>query len=340
MNLHFILCLERTGSSMLTAMLNSSAKIIAPSEEPFLLYFQSKYGNITLWTDEKLISFANDFFLLHDKNLNIYFETKTNLIKSLLAVDRNLTYIDICKQVYLNFYPEKDKSEIKTIIDKQIKYSYLPHKIANTCPDSKFIILTRNPLDNLASWKKRNLGNNNKASYLGEVWNDANRILFDFLQSKSKSCFHLKYEELAAQPESKLQEVCNFLDIKFEPCMLEFNKKFSEFTKKSVARDPEFIDRLSDFHSELHKSVNENNIGIYKEHFTSIEANLIIQNCKITAESFGYTLEPANDLKQKISAYSKFKSRWSRRYKLKIYFLAPFFLKRILRMIRKKKVAA
>jgi len=325
---------------MLTAMLNSSAKIIAPSEEPFLLYFKSKYGSINHWSDQKLLTFANDFFLLHDKNLNVYFNSRSALEKSLLSMDRNSSYLDVCKQVYLNFYPEKDKAQVQTIIDKQIKYSYLPNKIVESCPDSKFIILTRNPLDNLASWKKRGLGNNDKANYLSEVWNDANTILYSFLTRNKEICLHIKYEELATRPESTLKEICTFLGLEFDPGMLNFNENFSEFTEKSTSRDPKFIEKLNDFHSGLHQSANEENIDIYTNFFNTSEVDLIIQNCNATAADFGYSLPPASAITKGISGFTKFKSRWSRRYKLKVYFLIPFGFKKMFRKIRKKKVAA
>ena len=41
--IHFILCTERTGSSLLSLMLNISPKVLSPSEEPFALFLYNKY---------------------------------------------------------------------------------------------------------------------------------------------------------------------------------------------------------------------------------------------------------------------------------------------------------
>ena len=43
--IHFVLCTERTGSSMLSLMLNLNQEVISPSEEQFALYFYKKYKN-------------------------------------------------------------------------------------------------------------------------------------------------------------------------------------------------------------------------------------------------------------------------------------------------------
>ena len=41
--IHFVLCTERTGSSMLSLMLNLNQEVISPSEEQFALYFYKKH---------------------------------------------------------------------------------------------------------------------------------------------------------------------------------------------------------------------------------------------------------------------------------------------------------
>ena len=69
---HFILCTERTGSSLLANMLNMHPELIVPSEEPFALYFRKKYQHKTHWTESELIHFVDVFFTL--------FASKTSLI--------------------------------------------------------------------------------------------------------------------------------------------------------------------------------------------------------------------------------------------------------------------
>jgi hypothetical protein len=340
MNLHFILCLERTGSSMLATMLNCSNELISPSEEPFLLYFNKKYGKTTFWSDEKLINFAEEFFLLHDKNLKVYFNTKEQLIENLLKINRNSPFLEVCKIVYLNFYPEMDKINVQTIIDKQIKYSYRPNDIASICPEAKFIVLTRNPLDNLASWRKRELGAIQDATFLSEIWRDLYSILFKFSQKNSEKVLHLKYEDLVSSPEESLKRICSFLAIEYKESMLLFNEHFNQFTETSIQKDPKFTDRLNNFHSGLHKQVNSENIDIYNKFFSKEEVDLICSNCKDVANEFGYQL-PEFELKSDSAlSFKKIRSRWRRRHILNIYFHTPFWLKKFLRNMRPKTVDA
>ena len=62
--LHFILCTERTGSSLLSLMLNLHSSILCPSEEPFALYFWNTYKNKIDWEEKDIINYVNSFFTL------------------------------------------------------------------------------------------------------------------------------------------------------------------------------------------------------------------------------------------------------------------------------------
>jgi hypothetical protein len=73
-SIHFILCTERTGSSLLCLMLNLHPEIISPSEEPFALYLYPNYHKIVTWTDEDIAYYVEDFFLLAEKNMALYFK--------------------------------------------------------------------------------------------------------------------------------------------------------------------------------------------------------------------------------------------------------------------------
>ena len=64
---HFILCTERTGSSLLSLMLNLHPNILSPSEEPFALYFWKKYRNKENWSEDDIVKYVDQFFLLAEK---------------------------------------------------------------------------------------------------------------------------------------------------------------------------------------------------------------------------------------------------------------------------------
>ena len=109
--IHFIFCTERTGSSMLTELLNRNPNALVTSEEPFALYFYNRYHKIQQWTDEIIVEYVNQFFRLFEKNPLLYFEHKEVFIQCLSAHKAILNYERLVKLSYLNFYDGSVKSK-------------------------------------------------------------------------------------------------------------------------------------------------------------------------------------------------------------------------------------
>ena len=122
--IHFVLCTERTGSSLFSMMLNLHSEILSPSEEPFALYFWRKYRHKTEWSEKDVSSYVDQFFAIAEKNLDLYFSKKEVFLKSLLHHREFLNYNRIVKLTYLHFLDTKSKSHVSVIVDKQIKYFF------------------------------------------------------------------------------------------------------------------------------------------------------------------------------------------------------------------------
>lgn len=334
--LHFILCLERTGSTMLASMLNSSPKVISPTEDPFLLYFSSKYSNKSSWAKQELDQFVDELFLLQDINFNVYMHSKAEMKESLKQLVGNTSFLEVCKQVYLNFYPGRDKTEVETIIDKQIKYSYHLREVKRLMPNSKFAILIRHPLDNLASWRKRGMGKFQHALYLAEIWKYTFRKLHDFHLTYPEQTYIIRYEDLVQDPKKELEQLCAFFDIPFSDKMLTFHQKFNQFTEAAKEGAPNFIDYIEDFHSGLKSPANPENIGIANQYFSETEIAQIMNHCRVVINRYDYR---DVDTKQTFSLWRSF---WviAARFKfikLRFYRILPFGLKKQIRKWRPKQ---
>ena len=153
-------------------MLNLHPNIISPSEEPFALYFYDKYKNKVKWTDYEISNFVDEFWLMAEQSLELYYTSKEKLYSELIKHKDALNYKLLCNVVYMQFYEPKPKSEINIIIDKQIKYFFCLKKILKIFPDSKFIILVRDPKVNAISKKNRNLNIGKNPMYLAALWNN------------------------------------------------------------------------------------------------------------------------------------------------------------------------
>ena len=110
---HFLLCTERTGSSLLSLMMNLHSNVVCPSEEPFALFFHRNYKNKTHWTDKELLCFIDEFWLIAEKNLDLFFTSKQKLFDQLVIHKNNLNYKLLCTIIYLQFFEPKPKENIR-----------------------------------------------------------------------------------------------------------------------------------------------------------------------------------------------------------------------------------
>lgn len=116
--------------------------------------------------------------------------------------------------------------------------------VVKNVPDVRFVEIVRDPRDVLASKKTRRLdvwkSEKYSANRLKKHWEKAFDPMWDSLSWKSavhagqqardkypNRTLLINYEDLAEKPEQKVREVCDFLNMKFEPEMLNITVRNS-----------------------------------------------------------------------------------------------------------------
>jgi hypothetical protein len=335
-SIHFILCTERTGSSLLCLMLNLHPEIISPSEEPFALYLYPNYHKIVTWTDEDIASYVEDFFLLAEKNMALYFTQRATFHAELLANKAILTYERIVKISYLNFYEtdQKNKSSVRVIVDKQIKYVYHLDAIQHIFPFAKYLVLARDVRDNIVSKSIRKLNWNKHPFFLTAIWKGAYSRTLALPENKR---LIIKFEDLILSTETALQKICEFLSLEYDSKMKETTGVFENFvlSKKDLI-DPEYTEKLLRFHTGIRTPLDESKIGQYKAFLSQKDLRIIEGQCQNQLKSFSY-----EDIAEKkfssvrFSAYH-FLAFLYRPFLLMIYLPIPLALKRLLKKRKKK----
>ncbi|MFZ9582149.1 MAG: sulfotransferase [Crocinitomicaceae bacterium] len=248
---HFIFCTERTGSSLLTAMLNMHPEVLVASEEPFALYFYRRYGKKIRWTEKEITIFTEQFARLFEKNFNLYFDSKEALKAELMHHAKALSYDRLIKLCYLHFYDSrcKEKGGIRVLIDKQMKYVFHQSFIEKTFPDAKIIVLTRDVIPNVKAKHRRRIDYLSHPLYLAHLWKNTYRRCLRF-----KSITLISFEDLIDQPEEVLATLNRALDVPYYEGQLEYSAGFNALLKAREDRlSKEFIAKLKDFHRGLLK---------------------------------------------------------------------------------------
>jgi hypothetical protein len=335
--IHFVLCTERTGSSLFSLLLNLNDEILSPSEETFALYFYKTYVKKENWTEKDLIKFVEDFWLMADKNLDLYFSDKNTFTDDLLVFRKELNFERLIKLCYLHFLPPKDKSHVKIIVDKQIKYFFHLPEIRKIFPKSKFVVLTRDVRDNVISKQNRKLNWHTHPYYLSALWNQSyNKVR----QLKDCGFLLVRYEDFVTNTPYELQRVCTYLGVNYVPEMADNTGVYDRFIAESKEGvSPQFIEKLLDFHSGLFQKPDTSKIGQYKTKLDNLTLSGIEAMNKDLFDLFGYNRDIESP---RISRFQQWifhiLAYCYRDGLLNFYYLLPLKLKIWIKKIRGKRI--
>ena len=107
-------------------------------------------------------------------------------------------------------------------------------------PEGKILHIIRDPRAVLASWKKLSSIPNN--AYLNAIFNwidSANYAQkYTVMDPSSEKYKCVKYEDIMMEPESNIRDICEFLELEFDPKMLMPDIWGEELTKTKVVSIP------------------------------------------------------------------------------------------------------
>ena len=185
----FVMCTLRSGSTLLRVLLNSHSQIHAPHE------LHLRYISVSLdkkWSERSMKEMGFDAdglrYLLWDRIL----------------------------------HRELSGSGKPIIAEKTPNNVFIPEKLRAAWPDARFIFLLRHPAAIAESRKNWFKGDN----YDEEQNHDLIRRYCEALEETRQAYdgLTIRYEDLTEDPASVTKEICKFLEIEWEPGMLEYGQ--------------------------------------------------------------------------------------------------------------------
>ncbi len=338
--LNFILSTGRTGSTLLSTMLNMHPEIISVSEEPFAYNLYHKYKDQADWSDATIRDFCYDFYLFSEGKLEPQFGKPEDLVKILKAHQAELNGVRAIKLAYLAFFPLKDKSQITTIVDKQLKFHSLLDQIAGYYPQSRFIVLYRDPRDNILVKIRRGIKQkrNEGLLFYAKTWNYEYSLLRKKISKLPADRYmEVKYEDLVSQPEPVLKNICSFLDLPFETRMLEYDEQVKKDLQEQEATLGSTVKQhLSLLHEGLTQKPTTDKVGHWRTGLTEKDANMVWSVCGKTASDIGYKDDGCKAVSYVAPIFIK---QWLRFYIIKIiipgiYYSLPFGITYLIKKLK------
>jgi hypothetical protein len=199
---------------------------------------------------------------------------RTNIRELLVKINEHST----------SFY---DKQEILLVGDKNPVYAVFTKRLVRIFPEAKFVCIIRDFRDNFVSL--RNLtGVAMEAPVLPlqvARWRLTNEIFLKYHKKYPDRFYIIRYEDLVHDPGGEFMKICRFVNIPFDPGVLDFHVKKDEFVK--LFPDP----RIQEIHRSLGFPVNKSRIGLWKTALTQPESDLACKLAGSTARKLNYLSE-------------------------------------------------
>ncbi|MFN3918449.1 MAG: sulfotransferase [Flavobacteriales bacterium] len=293
LDLNFILGIGRSGTTLLTSLLNQHNKVAASPEVYFYLFFAHTFKNKTSFSQREIdmvIQFLEQFARLQPY---IGWDLNYKELKSVLyAVRRNISFHELMRRIYLHFRaPNKDYSDIEMVIDKNPSYSLQWRKLIKLDESARFILAIRDYRANLLS-RKQSVNYLSSSTVFNSVrWNLFNKRLLRLLKKYPDKCLILKYEDFVSNTSVKTKELCEFLEIEFSEDLLNFYQREKENLKaEEYVNASETSERAVKKYTDLAKPINATRVEAWKRELPEKDIEICeIINGKV-GEQFGYTV--------------------------------------------------
>lgn len=280
----FLACSERSGSNLVTRILDSHSAICGPSPthlHRYLLRFASGYGDLR--RTEAWRALVADAVRLFDAKLGEWRARVTS--EEIESRVRQRSVRGIVSYVYEKELRLSGKRALF------VKENHMWRDMAfyrDAYPEARFVFVVRDPRDMALSWKR---APNLRGCVLraARVWREDQAGTLPFLREMAPAgrMLLLRYEDLLARPEAELRRLCRFLGFDYEPGMTALDRNPSSVADSTAMKE----------WRNLGRPLLVDNTGKFRRDLSEVEIAFVETHCRREMETLGYerTLSEAWD---------------------------------------------
>jgi len=296
MQFDFLICSERSGSNLITKVMDGHPKVCGPFPSHMMRHIAPnlfRYGDLkddAHWSNltEETAEYLQNMFARWETSV-----TASELRAS--CAERN--FAAVVRYVYEKEAAARGKSRV--FVKENHAFEFIAFTLAHF-PESRFIWVVRDPRD-MALCQRGSIlpGGVQRAA---PVWkNDQGETLkvYGYLSGIGKILL-VKFEELVSEAEKTSRRVCEFLDLPYAPEMLEFHKA------PNVAKNAAWNTAWAD----LGGPILTDNFGQYKQELSEVEIRYVEAVCSPEMRFLGYEpdypLGDADELRKELPDEARF----------------------------------
>jgi hypothetical protein len=275
----FILGRGRSGSTLLSSMLDVHPSISFAPEGQFVMNLYKKYKGAEL-SEKRREEFLQDIWL--EKRMLDWSLDVEALFTQVMDLPAKATFGDLCTQVYLCHAIAKGKPNPVYLGDKNPLYALFSRELVTIFPEAKFILLVRDYRSNIVSYKNVRFDLHNSAG-LAYRWNVYNKSIDEASREYPDKFILVRYEDIILHVEKELKRICNFLGLPMYKEMLDYHK----------GRASQIAQKYS-WHQKLAIPPDASNLNEWKKQLAGKELELAEKICGRAGEISDYPLSAMN----------------------------------------------
>jgi hypothetical protein len=211
-----VLGVSRSGTTLLKAMLDAHSQLAIPTESYFVPQLWDRHGER-----------PNRDELLEDlSRLERIRQWRVELQDVAEHLPPEPTFAEAIDAIYRSYAEGHGKSRYG---DKTPLYMQHLDVLPRAFPDAHYVHIVRDGRDaalSMLAMRRKPRFNLSRPRGVGDFACAWQREIRDAQQfGLTHPYFELRYEDLVAEPEARLRDVCNFLGLDFEPGMLEYHRR-------------------------------------------------------------------------------------------------------------------
>ena len=274
----FLLASERSGSNLIRVIMDRHSAFCAPSPPHLLRTFMpllSQYGPAGVETNQRRL--AADICGILSRQLG---EWKADITPKLILQNAGRpTFAGLFSAAYALEAAARSKKRCFIKDNGCIPFALETHACF---PNARFVYLVRDARDTVVSWL-RSSSHPGGVRQAAQMWkNEQQQALRVYSILHETGRIHLlHYEDLITEPEAVLKDLCEFLDVTFEPELLQFHQG-----EEAIAGAA----RLEDW-KNLDQPILSGNFGKYRAALTPHKRRLVESITGIEMRQLGYVLD-------------------------------------------------
>lgn len=284
MHFDFLMCSERSGSNLITKILDAHTEVCGPSPTHLTrtgalhLY---RYGDLS--REENWKTLISDSVNLVQNKIAVW-ESKVEEEEELLKEVKDQRFSEIVRYIYEKEAAAQGKRRL--FVKENHSHSYISFLLTHF-PNAKFLWMVRDPRDMALTWKEAGTAQGGVRSG-AKMWlhdQSESMKIYGFLRDTGR-IMRIRFEDLLSHTEATVRDVCDFLGLRFEEEMLEFHRRENTSTNSN---------RLTSW-KDLQKPVLKNNFNLFRDRLSEAENRYVEHLCAEEMDIFGYNREYEADI--------------------------------------------